>query len=201
MTTYDDEITVKVFAPPEEKIGRRIIKKFPTSAVINFVALLSLFAVIIFCQHIGQKRIFFAAGQMEPATALPLEKETEVIQAVPATETSPLTEAAEEIKPAPAAAQISEQEQIRVRDIAEISLPAEDAPPKQKRAYTPRPKTAPLIAENEIPVDELDNETARQQYLASNRVVIKGPVVAKTRPEFQATSSMPKDEFIPFEKK
>lgn len=158
----------------QEKKGPSFFSKVPKSTLLNFVALICLFSVIVVFQRFGSKLIEKPTdGTGEQIVVEGSNDDVETSTSAATKEASP--------------------ELV----IVELEDPqAATARPKTKKA----PARRSYSGRNELPVEELDNEHARQRYMAQNRKHFEESRRTTTRRGGTAKNVVsPYDDFIPYE--
>lgn len=217
----ESEAPLPAVARKRPRRKRGFFFPLPASSLINFGALILLFiAITLLQQFSGRFSAPQAPAQntTEPAAAVEgvteaaveptaaSEVTTEVTPPPPAPRGTPPGPAAK-IASVPIALAIPEQPAADSPPAADVApMPkqpvidltretAEPAPPVRpvpKKHLTARETSfARSALEREIPVEELDDESARQAYLAANRTIQAVPTPPPAEP----------DDFIPYERR
>ncbi len=147
------------------------------ATLINFSALLALFACIAVLQQVSQRW----SSQTKASTAVPV-----TIAALPALmEPAPAPVVVKAALPTP------EEPRVAVKRTAVKKRRA-------RRARTVRQKRkTPWDADRAFRVEDLDNESTRQHYLVTNKAYTKGSI---PKTPAAPTNPTPQQEFIPFER-
>ncbi|HPM41752.1 MAG TPA: hypothetical protein PLY45_04900 [bacterium] len=190
----------------------------PLSSLMNFGALVILFGGIFLLRQLGEGTGPGAAAhedavgkaqiEISSVSALPAEETpggsaAEVSpppQAEEATATLPVAEAPVEVK-APAVEPTPEKPVVDPRQLKADRLAIKVY--EERRSATKRstlPSLPSAYAEDRgFPLSELDNEAARQRYLAANRG-LPGPASGGREVKSPEAGESPSQDFIPFER-
>jgi hypothetical protein len=156
------------------KTDRTGVGKLSTSTLVNFFALIALFMTIFLVQRFGVKAPDEA---MAPA---PQAEEQATKTEQPASET---------IANAPTA----EAKTIKLPEVRSEDRTIE-------AAGTPVPTPSRGISAKIANAEELDNEQARQNYIAANAKAASSAGSKISRPMVKAIATDDSDDYIPFEK-